>query len=189
MAKVRKDGNGSGRSDAKEKLDEAVKVCGSLGGVFGKFGNLIETLGELAEKGESLSKSGELKGLDPKGKLRGVYGVSIKSGLSPKGEEEFKVEPFGNVHRKPKGGTVVDDTREPLVDVHEEDDHVLVIAELPGVSKKDIQVSLSGEELSIKAQRGAQRYEKEVELPEEFSDEKMRWTCNNGILKIRLERS
>ena len=46
---------------------------------------------------------------------------------------EIKVEPFGNVTKdKESGRTVVHEVREPLVDVFEEDDHVLVIAEMPG---------------------------------------------------------
>ena len=189
MARARKNKTEEGRSDAKEKIGEAVDLCRGLGGVFGKFGGLIEKLGELAEKGEEFSQSGEIKGLDPHGKLRGVYGVSIKTGLGPKGEQEFKVEPFGNVHREESGETVVDDVCEPLVDVHEEDDHILVIAEIPGVSKKDIQIDLSGDRLTLEAQRGANHYHKVVTLPASFTEDQITWSCKNGILTVRLERS
>lgn len=184
MAKVRKE-----RSEKLKKVDEAVEICSSLGGIFGKFGGLVQKLGELAEKGEDLSSSGEIKGLDPEGKLRGVYGFSVKTGLGPQGEQELKVEPFGNVHQEPTGETVVDDVREPLVDVHEEEDHVLVLAEIPGVSKKNVELELSGDRLTLRAQRGEQRYQKEITLPASFSEEKMSWSCKNGILNIRLERS
>ncbi len=159
-----------------------------FGGLLGKFGNMLENLVNLAEAGESFSKSGEIKGLDPKGKLHGIYGLSVKMGLGDQGEREVKIEPFGNIHPKQSGETVVEDVREPLVDVHEEEDHLLVLAEIPGVSKKDVRLDISGDRLTIRAQRGEKLYHKEVDLPGTFSQDKMRWDCTNGILKIRLER-
>ena len=78
--------------------------------------------------------------------------------------------------------------REPLVDVHEEEDHVLVLAEIPGVSKKDVDLDLDGDRLTIQAQRGEKRYKKEVVLPAAFTAEAMRWECINGILRIRFQR-
>ena len=59
---------------------------------------------------------------------------------------------------------------------------------IPGVSRKDVELELCEDRLTIRAQRGDKRYRKEVTLPESFSQEKMRWECTNGILKIRLER-
>ena len=71
--------------------------------------------------------------------VKGVYGFSVKVGLGDKGDKEVKVEPFGNVRRDDKTGeTVVQEIREPVVDVFEEKDHTLVVAEMPGVSTKDV---------------------------------------------------
>lgn len=171
-----------------ERDDGTADLGFSFGGFLGKLGGVMEKLTELAESGQSLSKTGELHGLDPEGKLRGVYGFSIKTALGSRGEREVKIEPFGNLHRQSSGQTVVEDVREPLVDVYEEDDHVLVLAEIPGVSKKDVQLELAEGRLTICAQRGEKRYRKEVDLPGNFSPDKMHSECTNGILKIRLER-
>ena len=108
----------------------------------------MEKLVDLAEKGQDLSHSGELKGLDPQGKLRGVYGFSVKTALGGQGERELKIEPFGNIRRESSGPAVVEDIREPLCDVYDEEDHVLVLAEIPGVSKKDVQLELAGDRLT-----------------------------------------
>jgi HSP20 family protein len=159
-----------------------------LGGVLGNLGSLLEKLTDLAEAGKELSRTGELKGLDPQGKLRGVYGVSMKFGLGDRGESEVKVEPFGNIRRTPSGEAVVDEIREPLVELYEEEDHLLVLAEIPGASKKNVQINLSRNLLTINACRGEQRYQKEVTLPGTFNPEKMAWDCKNGILHIRIER-
>ncbi len=159
-----------------------------LGGILSGLGTLVEKLGELAETGEKLSQSGEFK--DAAGRLRGVYGINVKTGLGDRGQQELKVEPFGNVHPKKPGkpGKPAEDVREPLVDVHEEEDHVLVLAEIPGASEDNVQVELAGDQLNIEAKRGETRYRKEVVLPESFAKDQMEWNCKNGILQIRLQR-
>ena len=188
MAKVQKDRTRRPPPDDSSRDERPMDIGLGFGGFLGKLGSMMEKLVDLAETGQNLSQSGEIKGLDPQGKLRGVYGFSIKTGIGNQGEREVTIEPFGNIRREPSGDAVVEDVREPLVDVHEEEDHVLVLAEIPGVSKKDVQLELSGDRLTVRAQRGEKHYCKEVVLPESFTQQNMRWECTNGILKIRLER-
>jgi HSP20 family protein len=187
MAKTDKDRTRPRRGGDSNREKSPLDFGFSLGGFLEKFGGVMEKLADMAQTGQSLSETGELKGLDPDGKLRGVYGFSIKTGIGDQGEREVKVEPFGNIRRESSGDTVIESVREPLVDVYEEEDHVLVLAEIPGVSKKDVQLELCDECLTIRAQRGDKRYHKEVTLPARFSPEHMQWECTNGILKIRLK--
>ncbi|MGD0517277.1 MAG: Hsp20/alpha crystallin family protein [Thermoguttaceae bacterium] len=186
MAKVRKN-QAKPDSPGKSRQPEKSMEFG-LGGLLGKLGGFIEKLGELAESGEELTRSGEIKGLDPSGKIRGVYGLSVKTGLGENGRHELKVEPFGNIRPRPTGEAADKDIREPLLDVYEEEDHVLVLVEIPGISKKDIKLELHDDRLTLTAGRGEKEYWKEVTLPGNFSPEKMHWDCTNGILKIRLDR-
>jgi HSP20 family protein len=186
MAKVRKSQSRPEHSADRRGSENPMEF--GLGGLLGKLGGFIEKLGELAESGEELTRSGEIRGLDPKGKIRGVYGLSIKTGLGEHGRQELKVEPFGNIHRRPDGKAEEKDVREPLLDIFEEEDHVLVLVEMPGISKKDVKLDLLGDRLTLSADRGEKGYWKEVELPGKFQPEKMQWECTNGILKIRLER-
>ncbi len=157
-----------------------------LGGVLGGLGTFLEKLGELAEKGEELRQAGEVHGTNAQGGVRGVYGFSVKVGL---GDEGVQVEPFGNVRKDEETGeTVVDEVREPLVDVFEEEDHVLVVAEMPGVGEEDIQVELKEDILTLSAARGAKKYRKEVLLPAAFPPERMSRTCRNGILEVKCAK-
>jgi HSP20 family protein len=188
MAKARKSRARADQSGADKQGESPVDARFNLGGILGNLGGIMEQFVKLAESGEKLSRSGEFKGSDPQGKLHGVYGFSVKTALGERGEREVKVEPFGNVRQPSSLHGPAEDVREPLVDVHEEDDHVLVLAEIPGVSKKDVELELSGDRLSIAAQRHEKRYRKEIALPGSFTQENMRWDCANGILKIRLER-
>ena len=179
-------GSGGGADCGRDKSGDGVNL--NLGGFLGTLGTMVEKLVDLAESGDTITRGGEIPGLDPAGKLRGVFGVSIRSGLGGQGDRELKIEPFGNLRHRPSGETVFEDVREPMVDVHEEEDHVLVLAEIPGVSKKDVQLDIEGNVLTIQAQRGEKRYRKDVTLPVAFPRDAMRWDCINGILKIRFER-
>jgi HSP20 family protein len=153
-----------------------------FGGVFKGLADLIEKLGDLAEKGEHLKESGEIHHKD----VKGVYGFSVKVGLGDKGDKEVKVEPFGNVRRDTESGeTVVQEIREPVVDVFEEKDHTLVVAEMPGVSTKDVRLEMKDDLLTIIAEKKDKKYRKEILLPRSYPQEKMKMSCNNGILEIK----
>ena len=156
----------------------------ALGGLFGNLGTLLEKLGELAEKGQELHESREIR--DSSGKTRGVVGFSIKVGL---GDEGIKVERFGNVRKDEKTGRpVVEPVREPMVDIFDEKDHVLVVAEMPGVAEEDIQLEVKDDILILAAEKGNQKYRKEVLLPATFSAKDMSHTCRNGILEVKFTK-
>jgi HSP20 family protein len=155
-----------------------------LGGMLKGLGDLVEKLGELAETGQELSKTGEIHGSGKE--VRGIYGFTVKVGL---GEEGPRIEPFGNIRRDIKSGrTEVQEVREPMVDVFEEDDHLLVLVELPGIDKEDVRIDLKDDVLTISAERGDKKYRKEVLLPRSVSKEKMQVSCNKGILEIKCPK-
>jgi HSP20 family protein len=162
-----------------------------FGGFLGGLGNLIEKLSELAEKDEELKGVKEFSGA--KG-VNGVYGFSIKTNLGKDrdGEGEggtFKVERFGNVRKDDHTGRVkVHEVLEPMADVFEESDHVLVVVELPGIGEDDLKLELHDDLLTIEAERGVKKYRKEILLPDTFAPERMTKTCRNGVLEVRLTK-
>ena len=169
----RKGKGGAGR-------DAGAQPAGGFSGILRGLGELVEKLGELAEKGEELSRTGEFG--TEKG-LKGVYGFSVKVA---RGGEGVKVQPFGNIARdKATGRSVVHEIREPMVDVFEEADHVLVVAEMPGIGPDDVRVEIRDDVLIISAEKGDQKYRKEVLLPQSFPPEKMKISCQNGILQVK----
>lgn len=156
-----------------------------LGGFLKGFGDLIEKLGELAETGEELSQTGEIHKTG-KG-MKGIYGFTVKTGLLA--DDGPRIEPFGNIRKDPESGhTVVQEVREPAVDVFDEEEHVLVVAEMPGISLKDVEITVEDDLLTIVAERGDKKYRKEVLLPASFTREKTHVTCNNGVVEIKCMR-
>jgi len=108
-----------------------------------------------------------------------VTGVSIR--ISKDGKP-FLQELAGNL--KPKAEIK---SREPLVDVRSDSELVCVIAELPGVSKEQLDIRLDGLKLSISAD-SAEPFFKQVALPFQVEDSPEKTSFNNGILELAFRR-
>jgi HSP20 family protein len=167
-----------------KKRDEKKSEGGfesGLGGILKGLGDLVEKLGELSESGGEISRSGEIHGAGKE--LKGIYGFTIKSGL---GGDRPRIEPFGNIRKdRESGRSVVQEVREPVVDLFEEEDHVLIVAEMPGISVEDVQIAVEDDLLTITAAHGDKKYRKEVLLPASYAREKMQVTCNQGVVEIK----
>lgn len=112
-----------------------------------------------------------------------VYGYSVTIG--PDGKPV--VREFGNV-RKGEGTPwkQIQDKREPLIDVVSSDKEVRVIAEMPGVNKEEISVTVTEKSVTISAEKEGRRYHKELDLPGIVDPKRAKSNYNNGILEITL---
>ncbi len=157
----------------------------SFGGLFKGLGNLIELAGKLAEEGEEFRKEKAFTAKGPGGKeLNGIFGVSIRT--LDGGKSVF--ETFGNIKKTPKG-PVVEEVREPIVDLFDEKSHVRLIAELPGVSDEGLSIELKGDILNLNAASKERQYAKEILLPCPVKQESLRKSFHNGILEITIEKA
>jgi HSP20 family protein len=155
----------------------------SLGGLFKGIEKLIDLAAELKEAGGEIKKEGEIDLGRLKEGMKGVYGFSIKTAVGGKPV----VETFGNIKKTPEG-PVVEEEREPLTDVFDEKDEVVVIAEIPGVSEDGVSVDLKGDILEISAAGKNRKYRKEVLLPVQVKKETLSYTYKNGILEVRIKK-
>jgi len=170
-----------------DKKKAGVEANFGLGGLFKGLGDLMEAASKLAEKGEEISKSGEIdfsslnkiKGLQD---LKGVHGVSVRT----MADGRPSVQPFGNIKKSPKKGPMVEEVREPIIDIFDESDHVNVVAEMPGIDEKEVQIEIKGDILNISAEGKNRKYQKEVLLSREATGENMAWSYKNGMLEIKI---
>jgi HSP20 family protein len=165
-----------------KNINEPGPESGSIyGGFLSGLTGLMEKLNELAETGTELRRTGGIHG-DGKG-VKGIYGFTVKVGLGDQGPQ---VEPFGNIRTDKKTGhAVVEEIREPVVDLFEEKDHLLIVAEMPGISAADVKLEVKDDVLTITAEKGDKKYRKEVLLPGNYPKGKMRLSCNNGVVEIK----
>ncbi|HHT9126370.1 MAG TPA: Hsp20/alpha crystallin family protein [Candidatus Brocadiia bacterium] len=165
-----------------EEKKEGINIDLGFGELFKGLGNIIDLATKMAEEGKSvITKTGEIKGLGEKAK--GVFGISVRTLAGG----ETTVEPFGNIHKVTEKGPVVEEVREPIIDVFEEPDYVRVVAELPGVEEKDIKYELKKDNaLAITSLNADRKYSKEVSLPCSIDPEKVESKYKNGILELKL---
>jgi HSP20 family protein len=172
--------------DKGEKDKPKVDATLGLGGLFKGLGSLLEIASELAQKAEKFqTETGEGMRVGsfgtPKG-LQAVYGVSVRVGL---GGQPI-VEKFGNVREKAGKGPVVDEVREPIVDLLDEEQYLLVVAELPGMEESAVQWKLKDDILIVSAESGERKYYKELLLPAHVDENRVSQSYNNGILELKL---
>ncbi|MBI4758051.1 MAG: Hsp20/alpha crystallin family protein [Chloroflexi bacterium] len=155
-----------------------------FGGLFKGLGDLVDLLSEMVETAEEseVSRTGEFKIKGLGDKARGVYGFTVRTGIGgiP------RVERFGNI-RTTEEGPVVAEVREPLVDVFDEEQEIVVVAELPGVGEEEIHIEIQDDILSLET-TGERKYAKEILLTEAVDATTLRKTYRNGILELRLKK-
>jgi HSP20 family protein len=112
-----------------------------------------------------------------------IYGFSMTQhpGEAPEVREFGNIQPFG---RKVK----MEEERKPLIDVMETKDEVHVIAEMPGVDRKDVQLETTESRLDIKAENESRKYSESVELPVTVDPHSAKATYRNGVLEVKLKR-
>ena len=116
-----------------------------------------------------------------------VYGYSVKIG--PDGKPIIRE--FGNMKPGLESEEMplsLQDRREPLVDVIEDDTSVKVVAELPGVEKKDIKLFATVRGLTISVDNVDRRYFKELEFESEIDRGSAKSSYRNGVLEISFDK-
>lgn len=148
--------------------------------IFRGVDSFIGLVSEMAENGqEKVENTGKIK--TPSGKSA-MYGFSVKMG----GAGLPQVEQFGDIMRKTEEGQVMEDSREPFVDIFEETDSIEVIVELPGIDEKDLSYKIKDDVLTLKASSKDRKYTKEVSLPCKVSILKSAY--KNGVLRLTMEK-
>ncbi|RDE12638.1 MAG: heat-shock protein Hsp20 [Candidatus Thorarchaeota archaeon] len=113
-----------------------------------------------------------------------IFGFSMTIG--PDGKPV--IQRFG--HRIPENpGEPVAPQLEPIVDVIEETDEIVVVAELPGVEKDEIKVNVKGKILTIDVSNQERPYHRELELPAKVKKEEAKSSLRNGVLEVRLKKA
>lgn len=138
-------------------------------GLFNMFEKVFE------EMNESMAHMLRTAGNEPL-----VYGFSFQVG--PDGVPH--IEHFGNF-----GPDEREDVREPFTSfmVDEEKNELKITAEMPGVEKKDINVSATEDEVTIEAESGGRKYFKSLKTPRQVDPDSSTAKYNNGILEVSLK--
>ena len=126
---------------------------------------------------EEFKDSGNLQTYGPY-----YYGYTMTVG--PDGKPVIKE--YGNV--KP-ALLPTSDVREPFVDVLVDDKEKVLklVAEMPGVEKKDIKIVVEGRTVNLDAEHGEKKYSTKVPIRQKVDEDSVKATYANGILEVRFK--
>jgi HSP20 family protein len=171
--------NENGNKDQNQDSDFDLFGLGSL---FKGIEKLVDLADKLEEKG-GVSSEGKINLDHLKKGMKGVYGFTINTA----GGGRPKVKTFGNIKKTPEGPKV-DEEREPLTDIFDEKDEIVVIAEMPGIEYNDITIDLNEDILEFSAVNKNRKYRKELLLSVKVSKQNLSHKFTNGILEIRIKK-
>jgi HSP20 family protein len=117
--------------------------------------------------------------------------------------EDFFRRPFPSMMARP--WTIEEMEFSPAIDIYEEENDVVVKAELPGMKKEDLDISLSEDAITIAGEKksehkterkGFYRHEssygsfcRTMALPVDVQTDKVKADFKDGILEIRLPKT
>ncbi len=78
---------------------------------------------------------------------------------------------------------------EPLIDILEERDDVIIVAELAGFNNEDLRIHAKNQRLTLSAEASDRKYYKSLNLPKRVIPSTMRSRYKNGVLEIQLKKA
>jgi HSP20 family protein len=162
----------------------------AFGGLIDGVANILGRLGDLAEKGESLRREVNLETKDGKD-LRASYGFSIKMGADGRSSsvpQQVRPRNEARTSAKPAKNPAEHPVREPQIDIYEEEDHLLILAEMPGVPADQVDLQFEQNQLQLSGRSARLKFATSIDLPCACNPEDVAVTANNGVVEIRIHR-
>lgn len=78
---------------------------------------------------------------------------------------------------------------EPLIDVFEEKDEIVVIAEFAGFKRENLRTNVKNQRLILSAETLDRKYYKSLNLPKRVIPETIHAAYKNGVLEIRCKKT
>lgn len=98
-----------------------------------------------------------------------------------------------NVARRPEGthaeATEDERTYAPLVDIFENAQELLLLADLPGVGKEDVKLHFEKDRLTLEAKAPNIRYRRQFVVSSGVDVEKTEATVREGVLSVKLPKA
>jgi HSP20 family protein len=92
-------------------------------------------------------------------------------------------------HFEREPGRPTEPDRDVHMDVHESEEEVRLVADIPGVDKDAIELKCDGQMLHLDAEGESRSYSERVSLPAPVDEHSASATYNNGVLEVVFERT
>lgn len=112
-----------------------------------------------------------------------VMGFTMR--FDPQGKPVM--EEFGDIAFREKEAWLLE-AREPLVNVNNSWEDIVLTVELPGVNREEIDLRLEPNKITVSVEREEVPYYKEITLMQEIFTENSKASFKNGVLEIVLKK-
>ena len=164
-----------------EEIIESIPGLGGLFKTLKKSPAFKEKMEEINDELERKIKDTPLKKSD----LNTSYGFSMGSpGGSRAGGTQEK--PF-KARKATKKTSVPRKQKDWAVDVFDEEDHLNIIVEMPGVDEKEIKINFENDVLTLSTNNAKRKHSQKIKLPCSPTGEIIK-KYKNGILELRVEK-
>jgi len=166
----------------------AASILKGLGGIIPGLDGLLKGL----EKSEAFGERLQAIDSEIEARLRSEPLKRTERGVPPfqaRGSRRTgpRIVPPNKRQATPRAKREAVPSREPTVDVFEEETYLRILAELPGVEERDIKVNLNGAQLILSTDTPTHKYYKETTLPYAPRGQ-MEKSYRNGILELMLQK-
>ena len=141
----------------------------------------LERLGDLID--ETIQKAFYTSSEKTLVRRNRVQGFSIKIG--PDGKP--RIREFNN-HQPRQNKPEISDDQEPLVDLIEEGETLVVLAALPGVKKDAIDLRITENCLTVSVDTADLEWYKDLKLPTKVDPKSARASYKNGVLEVKVKK-
>jgi HSP20 family protein len=184
-------------NDVSGLLDVGFNIFGTSGKIQGGKSEgkgmvgLIDDLARLAEKSETYQKRIDLgkKGvIDFRVSSRPIKGSYTTKPTSPLKISKPKNKTASTSIPMPPTTASIEE-KEPIVDVFEDGHYINIMAELPGVEEKDVNLKIEDDAVTINVETPKKKYYKEAKLPTSVEKDSVESKYRNGILEVKLKKA
>lgn len=171
----------------KKAFEDAAKdIDAGLAGLFGALNDAIGDVMARLDDGTSGTVEHDHTFETPKGPVRAQAGIRLRMGgmeVNTAGAEPKPVNP-----KRPRAAPAPASSPRGLsYEIIADEDVWVLTADVPGVSRKDVQLSQDRTVLKIST-TGQRRYATDADLEGEFAVEEVQTSLRNGILTLRIPR-
>lgn len=160
----------------------------NLGSIFKGLDRFINIVADMMENDKNeIDIKGVLNDPDKDKKIVGNYGFNIKLG-GDKIEGLEKINTLNSIMNNTNNGIIVPKRIEPVTDIFNEEDKIIIVMELSGVLEEDIALEIDENILRISAEGNGNCYSKTVNLEFNPKMEDVTLKLNNSIYSIVINK-
>lgn len=156
----------------------------NISSIFKGLGRFINLVADMIENDENeVNIEGIINDPEKNKKIDAKYGVNIKIG-----GENFSSEKLNKFKNNSNLDRIISKVIEPMIDIFEEVDKIIIVMEIPMVKEEDIKLEINENILTMNAVNKELSYYKTIKLNFIPRENSVKTKLNNSIYSIVIDK-